>query len=312
MKKLTETFLFRVLDDKNGLTEQLQAASSPGNALPLGRLEYQLDVVRRRFNYPIKERIFQDLRDEMIVPVFNKEALRLPVYVPAVGVAGRAGPVAFANLTPYGRQNDKAGELEIDTRKLFAILQTSYFMRRVASTEWNTFAMNSTIMKDGSAAYSKLVTKVLDKMFGVGMNKVLADSVRFTAAKFFAVGMMGRTDGPQANSIAYASCIGGTTRSTVMALENGLPEGRYSDVNSMVGAIATMDGMKGLTTRSFLENWMRMYNEASAFALEYFPFFLHTAFSAVVGAHIVNDYVVDPLIGQESLSLYNEMSRLLR
>lgn len=312
MKKLTETFLFNVLDEGNGLTEQFRAVTAAENALPLGQLDYQFDIIRRRFNYPIKERIFQEIQNGGIVPVFNREAIGLPVYIPVVGTTKGGRMTMYANLTPHGKPSRETKELEIDSRKLFALLQTAYFTKGIYSIPWNKFAMNSTILKDGSIAYSKLVNKVLDKMYGINMNKLLGDATRFVAAKFFLVGIMGRDDGPAMDSIAYLSCIGGTTRDTVSNQESKGGEGRYKDVNSMAISLTLLDGLKGLTMRSFLENWMRMYGEAAAFALEYFPFFLHAVFSSVVSAHIVNDFIIDPLTGQEGVSLYNESSRLLR
>jgi len=73
-----------------------------------------------------------------------------------------------------------------------------------------------------------------------------------------------------------------------------------------------LDGLQGLNMRGFIEMWMKTYDHSTVLALEYYPFFCHMIFSAMLNAHINAEYVIEPLVSKEVGNIYTEISRLIR
>jgi hypothetical protein len=310
MRSLTNTYLFSELDKENSLSAKIAAARSPAAVLPLEKLKFSLDVIDRRFNFLLRARTVGDVKSGLTVPVFA-EGLSLPAFLPAFGYADAGELKVYANLTGIGHM-DKQGNFEVDPRKLFAHLHTATIIR-ICSESWTRIQSNVTLMKASSQAYAKMLNKVLDKTYAVNLNRMRADVTSFASAKFFLSYVFGREPGETTDNAAYLACFNGTTRPTVNNAVAAFPEGWESSLRGLVdGALAGMDGLKGLSIRSLLEAWIKTYDLSAVLALEYYPFLLHALFAAMVGAHVNAEYVIDPLVGRETTTIYGELARSLR
>jgi hypothetical protein len=219
--------------------------------------------------------------------------------------------VSLVNLTIYGSK-DRDGNFNIDTRQLFAILQTGSILLGCFE-KWNAITMNQTVSKLGSQLYSKIFTKVLDKMFAVNLDPIKADKINFITAKFFLLNVLGKSNSETVTNLAYSVCQNNTTRATILAFEAGLPQTMYNRLDDFIQAISLhVDGCHSLTVRTFLDSYIKMYGMSAIFALEYFPFFCHMLFSVAVGAHLNSEYLIENLIGKDLDKFYNEVSNIIR
>jgi hypothetical protein len=310
MRRLTDTTIYKLLDKSNDLTGQIPNLAVPNNRLPLGDIQLNLEIIQRRFNYLLKNKVISDVQAGLVVPVFNPDTIDIPHFVPAVGMIEDNQAKTFVNLTNVARYG-KNHEFDIDNRKLFALLQTGSLLREV-STNWNKIVMNATIMKTGAVIYAKMFSKILDRIFAINLNKQRSDIVNFVCAKFFLIYVLEKQPGDIVDSAAYLACYNDTTKLTVTAADQHFTDDAYTSFESFISNLATLDGLSGLTQRVFLQNWMKMYGPPTAIGLEYFPFFLHTLFSAMINAHMNSENIIEPLVGKETITLYNEIGRIIR
>jgi hypothetical protein len=313
MKSLTSTFLFQQMDAANNLKNQIGLMTNPANILSKDSLKVVLDIIKRRYNYALKAKILSEVDSDSLIFVYNDKALNLPHFIPAVGMIGTNGkPVAYVNLTGQGRF-DKLGNFDIDGRKLFAYMQTGYIIKELAAPgRWTQISTNITILKGSMIMFAKLINKVLDRTYAINLNKMRADYVSYVSSKFFLTYQMERHVGESLDNLAYTSCFNGTTKSIVTSIDSTWPETAYTTFDGFIAQLATIDGLGGLTTRNFVEGWVKMYNFSTVLGLEYYPYFLHAMFGAMVGAHINSEYVIEPLTGKEAAEVYTELGRLLR
>lgn len=311
MKSISKTFLYKMLNKSNDLNGELTKINSPLNIVDLEDLNGSLDVINRKFNYLMKNKIIDDVNKGLVIPVLNESTINLPTFIPVVGIKENSVPVSYVNLTGQAKINQD-GSIEIDPRKLFAYLQTGTILRNISTLNWKSVDSNMTLLKDGSLAYSKLFTKVLDKMLAVNLIPLKSDIVRYLTAKFFLVNIMGKEDGDLVKNIAYQSVYNKTTKATLFDIDINFTEDAYDDIEKFINNLSSLEGMSSLSIRSFLENWMKMYDSSTVLALEYYPFFLHMIFSAMVNAHINNEFIIEPLVSKEISSLYRELGRIIR
>jgi hypothetical protein len=313
MKSLSESLFFQMMDKSRGgeVRRQITSISSPVNVLPMDKLNYQIDIIKRRFNYNFKNMILKDLADGTVVPVFNVDNIKLNQAIPVVGLMDGGVAKSFVNLTEFGRYN-KQGEFDIDTRKLYALLQTGSLLRVIGSQYWNRITMTPAILRNACIIYSRLFSKVIDKMFAINLNRQRSDMVHFLCAKFFLINMM-ENKISTIDNIAYNACNNNTSKDVVFDSDINFTEDAYENIDNFIENLQkNVDGLGGLTKREFVNNWMTMYSFNTILALDYFPFFLHMVFSAILNSHLNKEYLIEPLIGREANLLYNDLSSIVR
>src|SRR5690606_11370961 len=112
-------------------------------------------IIQRRFNYSFRNKTIAEVRAGNVIPIYSN-ALVLPTFIP-IFLKRESGTIAcFVNLGNHGTMKENV--FDIDTRILFSLLQTGTFARE-AYFNWNAVKMNSTIAKNASEVYCKLVSK---------------------------------------------------------------------------------------------------------------------------------------------------------
>ena len=317
MKSLTETFLFKYMNgvSEDGRTLNLRSRmaqySSPLDDLPRNLLEDELRTIQKRFSFPTKNKVMGDLASERIVPILNKDRVNIPTSVPAYLVRRNNKPAVVVNFTPYVRKNADETELYGDTRQMFALMQTGSILLGCFE-RWNSISNDQEIAKTGCLVFSKLVSKVIDKLYATNIDPFKADKVRYLAAKYFLLNLLEKADTDNVRHIASTVCKT-MTNNAIMNFDQSLPEHGFDDLGTFVELIATyVEGCSSLEFRTFTRVWMQMYQPSTVFALEYLPYFFHMIFSVSVGAHLNNEVVIDSLLGKDIDKLYNAVSNKIR
>jgi hypothetical protein len=173
--------------------------------------------------------------------------------------------------------------------------------------------MHQEINKLGALIYSRMFVKILDRMFAVNYNPIVADKLKYIAAKFYMLNLLERSESDTVNNIAYSTCTNGTTRHTIDEFNAEFPTVAYQRLDSFITQIQIyFANLSSLTVRTFLDTSFKMYHPAIMFAWEYFPMFVHVVASVVIGAHLVNDGTLETVIGKEADKFYNDFVSMMR
>lgn len=311
MKLLKDTFLFQFTDSSSNLKEKMTSYVASTDKLELKDIEEQLDVITKRFAFPLKNKVVADVTNGIVVPMYNKDKIKIPTFVPAYLYTYDGKVVSLVNLTTYGSRT-KEGFFDIDPRQMFACLQTGS-VAIGCYQNWNAISMNQTVAKLGALIYAKLFSKVLDKMYAVNLDPIKADKVRYAAAKFYLLNVLGKTQSESVDAYAYSTCANGTTKNTISAFEQTLPAKAYQRLDEFIHALSvSIEGASSLTIRTFIDTHIKLYGTSAIFSLEYFPYFCHMLFSVAVGAHLNAEYLIDSMVGKDLDKFYNEVANILR
>lgn len=310
MKSLQKTFVYQMLNGSSkSLDKKLLGFKNPTYELDTTNIQIELDTIKRRFNYQMKNQIINFVESKKIVPIYNLDNLNIVDSIPVIGMVKEKKPVIYVNLTGQGRlSKDKI--FSIDTRKLFALLQTGYILHQ-CSLKWTKVTTNATVIKHGSSIYANIFSKVLDKTNAISLNKIRLDQVRYLASKFFLINMMERENNETTNSIAYRNCVNGTTLGTIFDTDINFTDDAYNSLDKFLLNLKTLDGLTDVNIRSYMENFIRMYGSSSVLALEYFPLFCHMIFSSMVNANINNQGIIEPMTAKDTGLMYVELARIL-
>jgi hypothetical protein len=274
------------------------------------KLDDNIKLIARKFNYQLKPKVLSDVNNNLVIPIYNVDKIKLPKFIPGFLWGGSGHPVAIMNLGEVATQS-KDGFLNIDNRTLYAYLQTGTIML-ACHNNWNKVSMNPGITRYASLCYAKLFGRVLDKMFAINLDGQRSDMARYCIAKFFLMFQLDRPANDMTTAIACLSTYNNTTKNTLTDCDSHFSEDAYDSFDKFIDALKTLPGLQTLTFRGFINEWMNMYDPSSVLALEYFPFLCHMVFSAMVLARINKEAAIENTVASEMTDLYNEMARIFR
>ena len=310
MQLIKDTFLFEYFDKATDLRGKMLQYSPVLDNLDKKLMEDDLHTIAKRYNYPMKNRVIADIEAGRIVPVLNKERVKLPSSMPSYLYNDQGKVVAIVNFTNYVSKTVE-DKLHGDTRQMFACLQTGSVLLGCFE-KWNQIVSNQDVNKLGALMYAKMFVKVLDKMFAVNLDNIKADKLKFIAARFYVQKLLGKPWNETALNTCLTVCSH-TTRNTIINFNNELNDKDFTKLDKLIEMIAMrIDGCSGLSIRAFLDTYMRMFGTSTLFALEYLPMFFHAIFSVAVGAHLNSEFMIESLMGKDIDKLYNVVSNIIR
>lgn len=282
-------------------------------------LEDGLRAISRRFErFPLKGRALDLYTNNRVHLLSNKETVRVPTLLPGWRIAGADGRVqAWVNVTQY---TPAAGAGAMDVRKLFGFL---VFGAVLVDTydHWGKVAASPTLAKSASAVYARMMHKVVDRITGVGMDRMRSDQVKFLFAKYFLVNMLQRPASETTDAIATAATLG-TANNALADFEVATAAGAGLQTQQELYALGVLEfvdalakaapHMQRLTSRGFVQHLTSMYDPPVLMAAEDAGYFLALLATHQAGAEIVKGFGFDPVYGKEGDEALDELARLVR
>ena len=317
MKPIKDTFLFQMQDKSISLKSKMLSYDPVLDDVSIESIDEQLTTIKRRFNYPAKNIILDDISIR-IKPIYNKDRITIPSYLPAYIIVNpkptseRDRVIAIVNLTNHASKAKDSDLLNIDPKQLFCLLQAGEILL-TCYDNWNSITLNQNICKNGALIYSRMFIKILDKMFAVNFDPIKADKIKFVASKFFLLNLLGRTQSETIDNMAYSTCTNGTLRNTINQFNEEFNINAYKRFDYFIQQIQlSLDGLYSLTVRTFIDQSLKMYGPSVVLAWEYFPMFIHIVSSVVIGARFTNESTLEPVLGKEADRLYNDFVGFMR
>jgi len=313
MKKLTNCELMDIIDKKYDLKGTILNFKETGNIVPLNKMAHHIDNIRRKFKYPLASKVIEDLEKGLVCPVFSEE-LMLPKFFPVWGKQENGKLKVYTNLTPYrGVKYDNKGFLDGDIRIIYSLLQAGSIYAGYIEN-YKKIIGNLGFLKYCMIAYTKLFIKVLDKLYGIRLNKIKANIIAFSVAKFFLINICEKENNETTNNLAFNVCEPNINDRLIKDFDkNFKTEEIYKNLSSFLLFLSSSEDMlKNLTMREFYQNWMAMYDFSTILIIELLEHLLITIGHVIVGANIVRVSIIDNLLKNELLKIYTELSIIIK
>ena len=288
------------------------------DSVPHVQLEESLRAISRRFErFAMKNRVLDLYTNNRIVLVSNRETVQIPSVLPAWRLNGTNGVIACVNVTQY---TPHSGAGDIDARKLFGFMSIGAVLVD-AHTQWNKVSASVKLSKASAAVYSRMMFKVIDRIAGVGSDRLRSDQIKFLMAKYYLIGMLGRAAGEATDALATNTVTIGSSNAAIVDFETsvataaGAPSqiALYSlPISNFIEALGkSAPWLNRLTFRGFLQNFASLYDPPSVLMMEDATYFLALMSSHQCGAEIIKSFSFDGVYGKEGDEAIDELARLV-
>ncbi|MGL5711908.1 MAG: hypothetical protein ACRCXX_04190 [Cetobacterium sp.] len=313
MKSLGQTELYKTLNGpKTTISNAMIGTVKTGRVINLPTdLPEAYDRITR-YSYPNKVDIINAVADGKIVIVRSKTMDKVPSYIPAYVIKSNDGKfTAYADITHISTENAD-GKLRLNDKDLFAVLTTAYITYNCYK---NWVPMRLMASKESFvSAYTKLMMKVMNRLFSLSTNTVTLEKVTYVISKFYILNVLGAGNSTDTiNTICMKSAKSLNTR-LIQDIDNYIGDEDYKDLNSLLKAIAThIPACAKLTQSGFMNSFVTTYGVGSVFAIEFLPSFLTLIDFVMTGSYLtVNTNTVEKVIDKEASECYRLMNQALK
>lgn len=302
LKSTNQSYIFNMLNKNNAINNTVKELLRAEDVEP-SSIEEQLMIINKRYNEPLKREVLQAYDEGKIRLKYSKE-IKLPTAMPFILIKASGGVVAVISLSTYSYKLEKSGDMSIDPKKLYTLMESAYIALKYTTNNLR-YASASNLLTHGSIMYANMVYSAINKKFNIGMDKKKSELVMYFSAKFFMINVLAKNiDSMEIiNNTAKKNCK--TLSSMVIAeADDEFEINAYKDISVFMEEVSRVCDIHGLNVRNFLSTYMQMYGEGTLLGLELFPYFMMNICSAEHGAFMNNQYMFENIIEKDGPKLY--------
>lgn len=312
MKTLKDCEITDIIDTKYDVVKTLSLFKDSDGVIPNSKLQHYLDAINRKFKYALTDKVVNNVEKGIVRAVYSPE-LNLPKFLPVWSKKKGSDIITYVNLTPYrGIRFDTKGFLDGDIRTIYSMLQAG----TIVNSYYNNYKRligNIGFLRYCMTAYTKLFIKVLDRLYGIKLNNLKANTLAFLVAKFFLINICGKEDNEATGNIAFNVCEKATNVKLIKGFDKPYKsEVIYKSLGNFIDFLSTHEDMvRKLSMREFYQSWIVMYDFSTLLSIELLEHLIILVGHVNVGSNINKVTVLDNLLKTESLKIYNEFSSLV-
>ena len=174
---------------------------------------------------------------------------------------------------------------------------TSYLINGMTSLIYamkpSLFESNGSIVLNGSTAFMKLFSYVIDRMYKISSVVQLKNRVNFLACMYFQVNLLSKA----INDTTIASCIktSGCTENDARWAMAIIKESDFNDIDAFVKALTKL-GFNDLKTSAVVAMWMKAFGTGTTMALEFFPTLSAMLTDTYVGGYLNQQLSIEKIV----------------
>lgn len=302
LKSTNQSYIFNMLNKNNVVNNTVKELLRAEDVEP-SSIEEQLMIINKRYNEPLKREVLRAYDEGKIRLKYSKE-IKLPTAMPFILIKASGGVVAVISLSTYSYKLEKSGDMSIDPKKLYTLMESAYIALKYTTNNLR-YASASNLLAHGSIMYANMVYNAINKKFNIGMDKKKSELVMYFSAKFFMINVLAKNiDAMEIiNNTAKKNCK--TLSPMVIAeADDEFEIDAYKDISVFMEELSRVCEIHGLNVRNFLSTYMQMYGEGTLLGLELFPYFMMNICSAEHGAFMNNQYMFENIIEKDGPKLY--------
>lgn len=174
---------------------------------------------------------------------------------------------------------------------------TSYLINAMTSLIYaikpTLFESNGSIVLNGSMAFTKLFTYIIDRMYKISSVTQLKNRVSFLACMYYQINILSKAY----NDTTIASCIkaSGCTENDARWAMTIIKNDAFSNIDTFVKALTKL-GFNDLKTSAVVSMWMKSFGTGTTMALEFFPTLSAMLTDTYVGGYLNQQLSIEKIV----------------
>jgi hypothetical protein len=163
---------------------------------------------------------------------------------------------------------------------------------------------DTSLVTSATAAYSILMTHVIDYVFKISINPELKAKCKYLSARFFLQYVLSKDS--TASMQAIARKVSGVGDREERMIEISCNEKSFDSLDNFIETINHVLKIN-LNLSILVDKWMFVFGPSTVFGIEYFPSFSSMLTDAYVGCYINNQKTIEKIVGKEMVDYTKEL-----
>lgn len=295
---LSDSTMFKLFNTKGAITARLISAINNSEKIDEKMIEEQIIQIRRSRLSPLYENVINAFLDGDIVILFANAKNVLEAF-PFFVSKTSGGVKSFIFINNYGKittdlKDTSTKYVDIPMKNLYSLMEGAYIAREYALNP-KKFSRSMALMKICADIYTQMFLRIFNKEYSLVMDEEASAKVTFAVAKFFLENVWEPVSSEL--SFAYARTIASQKNVyDFSVLNDEYDSAGITNIEDLIKFLATVTPrMRALTLRLFTDQFMRLYHPGALFSMETLPYFLFTVESAMMGAFIINQPIINDI-----------------
>lgn len=205
----------------------------------------------------------------------------------------------FIDVSNIIKKDEDSGRYEcsrsdIDT---FISYLVSAMHTMVYYADENRIINNAKIVSSGAQAFTNLVTNTVDYLCKVSVMPTLKTKCMYMSTLYYVGNILGKDYNYESNR-RLAKKISGISDREASVVDVQLDKHCMDNIKTFIENMSSVLHLTKLTPDVFIEQWMKMYDTGTVFALEMFTDFANMLTNCYVGAYLNNQKMIEKVTGQ--------------
>lgn len=158
------------------------------------------------------------------------------------------------------------------------------------------FLTNSSISQTGAAAFSNLMTHIVDYVAKISSTPKTKAYCQYLCAKYFISNILEKDETTSGNRNICLN-ISGLSEREADIVDMQLEEQSFDNIKFFANTLSKILRISKLTVDLIVERWMYLYGVSSVFAMELFPAFSDMMTNCYIGAYLNNQKTIEKIAG---------------
>ena len=305
LRSLQDTFLYKMYNETVHLDSKLSQLYKNGTVVNSHIENYYIGDIQRRYKVPLKEEVVEEFKNGNIICMYNADGAKVPSSIPTFLINSGSGVRAVINLSNNASMS-KDGELTISSSILYVLMESGLIHIKCFES-FNQVKNNPRLIKSASESYALLFTKVINRMFTLGISEARIDTVKFLSGLFFITNVMSRDDSPSIHEMNYKYAMDMTNIRNRRIVESEFMKFNvdedFKNIDVFVASLRkNVPGLEKLYLKDLVNQWMLSYGISFLMGLEHLPLFLTNIASVAFGSYLNNEDAIEQTVGAANMA----------
>lgn len=321
LKSVRSTYLYSQLNKGDVLDNNIKTLLTKGISLTQNQITNQYNTINSFYKGILKSNVLKAFDDGIVKAMAFPKGItaehKIPNAFPFILVPHNGDIGAIAIVDNYLTLDKTLDKVNIDTQKLYTLLETAYVARAIQKNP--NVIRNANMYMNGASIWAHMFTRLMNKKLALNVDKKAFDKMIFLAAKFFIINILQQKSSDTVTNYAVRLCKN-VDRLTLQRIDQEFVsryaerskddnKDPYKDISTFITGLTYTDnlisaGLMQVTVREYLKDFISMYGNAALFGLEHPSYFIFNIFSAVNGAFLNNQYAFKDIIAHTGENVY--------
>jgi len=309
MKRLSELSIITE-ESKAATAKKITLLNPKLDTAPKAFITEMAQQMQAREKRPLRARLISEIENGTVIPVFSPASygVGLP-FLPVWAARNGSEPVGVANLTNRFKI-DKKGEIAPNPRQFYNLCAAALIFKEITINS-EAFTRNVKLVTALSRIYSKIMTKVVDKLYGVSYNELVLDQVRYLFAKFFLMCSLGKAEA--AASLIALKSVKTSSRQAVLDIDRLVPVADYESFDKFTDRLAiTFNNLSKISMRSVIAEIVKSYGSTSFLIPEFAPMLIINVMLAIWDSGINVSFAYNSVLEKDGEDVLTEIQNIVK